>query len=207
MATPRKTAVKKPAPVNDDFELEMDEVEAEDLELDEVEEEEVVEPPKRRGRPAKATKETSKKATEEVVFGIADLARHLTELKGEVVTTRELRSLARKLARDGSGRVDREIIPGNRARYNWSGIDHPEVQALISAFEGGELEEDKQAKLQALKDRKAAERAETKAQSEADEAEDLAPAPRRGRPAKSAPAKAKPAPVIEEDEDDEDIEL
>ena len=121
--------------------------------------------------PAKAAKPAEKKVApgqEEVTFGASDLAKHLSEGREKPVTTRELRTLIRKMARDGKGRVNREIIPGNRSRYNWSGVDDPEVQAIIEAFNNGELEADKQEKLQALKDRKAAQKA-AKAEAEVEE--------------------------------------
>ena len=148
--------------------------EVDDEELDEVEAE-----------------ETPKSGREEVTFGASDLAAHLSEGRDKPVTAREIRTLIRKMARDGSGRVNREIIPGNRARYNWSGVNDPEVQAIIKAFNDGELEQDKQEKLQALKERKAAQKAagETPAKSKA---------------GKKASKKAA-APVVEED--DEELEL
>lgn len=138
-------------------------------------------------RRATATKQTAaKKATpakkavtpppepEEVTFGVADLVAYLNENhprpKGKKpLTTRELRTLIRKMARDDSGRVDRVIVAGNRSRYNWSGLEDPEVQAIIEAYNGGELDADKAEKLQALKDRKAQQRAEKAAAEEVDE--------------------------------------
>ena len=109
---------------------------------------------------------------EEVTFGASDLAKHLSEGRDKPVSTRELRTLIRKMARDGKGRVNREIIPGNRSRYNWSGLEDPEVQAIIEAFNAGELEQDKQEKLQALKDRKAAQKAAKAAEAEDEDDED-----------------------------------
>lgn len=132
----------------------------------------------------------TKPGREEVTFGASDLAAHLSEGRDKPVTAREIRTLIRKMARDGSGRVNREIIPGNRARYNWSGVNDPEVQAIIKAFNDGELEQDKQEKLAALKERKAAQKA----------AGEKAPAK-----AKAKGTKSKPAPVVEED--DEELEL
>lgn len=126
---------------------------------------------------------------EEVTFGASDLARHLSEGRKKPVTAREIRTLLRKMARDGSGRVNREIIAGNRSRYNWSGVDDPEVQAVIKAFNDGELEADKQEKLQALKERKAAQKAAGE---------------KSGKKSKKATKKAEP--VVEED-DDEELEL
>lgn len=144
-----------------------------------------------------AKKTTTKAAPEapaaevtEVVFGVADLAKMLSEGREKPVTTRELRTLIRKMARDGQGRVQREIIAGNRSRYSWSGPEDPEVVAIIDAFNGGELEADKKEKLDALKARKAEQRAAKQAEE--------AKAAKKGK-------KAKATKVVEED--DEELEL
>jgi hypothetical protein len=150
-----------------------------EVELDELADDEVEETPTKKG------------GQEEVTFGASDLAAHLSKESGKKVTPRELRTLIRKMARDGSNRVNREIVPGNRARYNWSGLDDPEVQAIIAAFNGGELEADKKAKLEELKQRKA----EKKAAGE-----------KTGKKAKGK-GKAKKAEPVAEVEDDEDLEL
>lgn len=162
----KKAATAKPAPAEVDDELE-------ELEEDEVEE-----------APAKAT--------QAVTFGVADLCKVINtrrakeETEGKDVTPRELRTLIRKMAREDKPRVDREIKAGNRSRYDWSGPKDPEVQAIVKAYFGGELEADKQEKLAALKARKA---------------EKVAAAP-----AKKTAAK-KSAPVVEEDEEDDELEL
>lgn len=173
--TATKRAAKKTAPAPEPAEVEDLEVEDEDLE--ELEADEVEEAPK-------------KSSAQEVTFGVSDLCKWLTQKYGKKVTPRELRTLIRKMARDNSGRVDRVITAGNRTRYDWpDGLKDPEVKAIVKAFRDGELEADKQEKLQALKDRKAAKK-------------DAEPAP-----AKKASAKKKAAPVVDEDEDDEDLEL
>jgi hypothetical protein len=177
---PRKTAAKKmapaPEPEVDDLELEDNDEELEELDADEVEE---------------APKKSS---AQEVTFGVADLCKYLTKKYDKKVTPRELRTLIRKMARDGKGRVDRVITAGNRTRYDWpDALKDPEVKAIIRAFAAGELEADKQEKLQALKDRKAAQK------------KDETPAPTKKAAAKK---RAKAAPVEEELEDeDEDLEL
>ena len=173
--TAKKTAAKaKPAP-----EPEIEEVE--DEEFEEVEE--TVE----QAAPAKA-KGTGRP---QVDFGIRQVCDILTEKTGKEVTPRELRVLARKLAKDSSGRIDREIVPGNRTQYSWSGPKDPEVVALIKAFMAGEGEEEKKAKLAALKESAAAKRATTPAK----------------KTTKKAAAK-KAEPVVEEDlEDDEELDL
>jgi hypothetical protein len=168
MATRTKT--KKAAPV-------VEPEEAED-ELEELEEDEVEETaPKKSAQP-------------QITFGVADLAKHLVA-KGHKVDPRGLRTLIRKMARDGSGRVDREIVAGNRTRYDWpKGLKDPEVKKIVAAFEAGELEADKQEKLAALKERKA--------NKPKDEAKVTGKKTKAGK-------KAKAAPVVEDD--DEDLEL
>lgn len=172
---PAKKAAPKPPPVETE-ELEDDD-DLEELEEDEVEE------------TAPAKKATKAAAANAVTFGVSDLAAYLVKKTGVKVDARGLRTLIRKMARDDSGRVEREIIAGNRTRYDWQkGLKDPEVIAIIKAFEGGELEADKQEKLQALKDRKAAQGTTAK-------------------PGQKAKKKAKPAPVVEElDDEDEDLE-
>lgn len=151
-------------------------VESDELDnLDEVDGDEVEASPAKKG------------GQQEVTFGASDLARHLSETSGKTVSARELRTLIRKMARDGSGRVNREITAGNRTRYNWSGVDDPEVQQIIAAFNSGELEADKQAKLQALKEQKAAKKAAGE------------PTGKKSKKGKKATKKAEP--VVEEDDD------
>jgi len=184
-ATKKKAATKKtaaPAPEPEVDELE-DEVEA-DEELDELDEDE--------------TEEAPAKKTQEVTFGVSDLAKFITQKyapEGKKVTPRELRTLIRKMARDGSGRVDREITPGNRTRYDWpDGLKDPEVKAIIRAYRAGELEADKKEKLDALKARKA-------------EKDAAAGKTKTGKKAASKKAGKKAAVVEAEDEDDDDLEL
>lgn len=159
-----------------------------DEELDEVEGDEVEE------------SGTKKSAKDEVVFGASDLAALLSKKSGKTVSTRELRTLIRKMARDGSGRVQREITPGNRTRYNWSGPKDPEVLAIIKAFDSGELEADKQAKLQELKDKKAAKKAAGEPVGKKAKA-------KAAKEAAKAKKGKKAEPAAEVDDDDEDLEL
>lgn len=164
----KKAATKKAAaaPVAEVEELETDE-------LEELDEDEVAE-----------AAPTKKAASDEVTFGAADLAALLTKKTGKTITARDLRTLLRKMARDS--RLNREIVPGNRARYNWSGPKDPEVVAIIEAVTGGELEAGKQealAKLKADKADKQAKKAAAKAKAE---------------------KAAKKAAVVEEDDEDDD---
>lgn len=175
MPTRSKKAASKPvAPVE---EPDLEET-IEDEEFEEVAEAEASEAPAKKG---------SSRPT--VEFGIRQVCDLLKEKHGKDVSPRDLRVLARKLAKDGSNRIDREIVAGNRSQYSWSGPNDPEVKALVKAFLGGEGEAEKKAKLDELKARQAQKKAAT-------------PKPA----AKKTTKKAAP-PVEEEDFDDEDLDL
>lgn len=118
---------------------------------------------------AKPAPEPKVEETEEV-FGVAQVAEIIQTRTGKVVKNRDLRTLLRKMAKDG--RLDREIIPGNRTPWVFDGPEDPQVEAIVEAYENGELEADKKEKLDALKAKKAAERAAKKAAAE-DEAEEV----------------------------------
>lgn len=181
--TARKTAAKKVAPKPPPVEVEDDELEEDDDDLEELEEDEVEEKAPKKAAAKKAG------AVQQVEFGVSDLAAYITKKTGEKVDARGLRTLIRKMARDGSGRVTREIVAGNRTRYSWSGPTDPEVKRIVAAFEGGELEADKQEKLQQLKDRKAK--------------GEIGKKPAK----KAADARRRPKPVVEElEDDDEDLD-
>lgn len=116
--------------------------------------------------PAKAA--PAEAPTEETIFGVSDVADLIKERTGQTVKTRDLRILLRKLARDG--RLQREIVAGNRARWEFAGADDPSVATIIEAFENGELDADKKEKLDALKARKAEQKAAAAAEKAAAEA-------------------------------------
>ena len=122
---------------------------------------------KAQAAPAPAAEETT-----EAAFGVTQVAEIIQTKTGKVVKNRDLRTLLRKMANDG--RLDREIIPGNRTPWTFDGPEDPQVEAIVEAYENGELEADKKAKLDALKEKKAAERAAKKAaaEAEADEVEE-----------------------------------
>jgi hypothetical protein len=127
----------------------------------------------------------AKSKVQEVTFGVSDLAKHLSGVTGKTITPRELRTQIRRMAREDSPRVSREITAGNRTRYDWpDGLKDPEVKRIIKAVTGGELEEGKKAALQALKDKKAAQ------------------GPKTGKKGK----KTKPAKVTEVEDDIEEID-
>lgn len=114
----------------------------EDVELAELVDDEETEAPKSNGQQA-------------VTFGVADLAKHLSKESGKEIKTRDLRTQIRRMAREENARVDREITPGNRTRYDWpKGLKDPEVKAIIAAVKGGEIEAGKKEALDALKARK-----------------------------------------------------
>jgi hypothetical protein len=148
------------------------EVIEEDVELDELEED--------------VEAEDTEPAANAVTFGASDLARHLSEVTGKEIKARDLRTLIRKMARDGSGRVNREITAGNRTRYDWAdGLKDPEVKAIVKAVKAGELEQGKKEALDALKARKAEQKAAGTTKTK----------------------KSKPAPAaVEEVDDDEELE-
>lgn len=151
--------------------------ELEDDELEELDEDEATET---------APRKSKKSDDDEVVFGAADLAKLASKGRDKPITPRDLRTLLRKMARDG--RLNREITAGNRTRYSWSGPDDPEVKAILKALKAGELEQGKAEALAKLKEQKAAKQAE-KAKAE-----------------KKAGKKAKPVEVDDEDDelDDDD---
>ncbi len=158
---------KEKAPVEEDVELE-------DLSDDEVEDE-----------------PTSKKGSaQEVTFGVAQLCEYLTKKTGKAIKPKELRTLIRKMAREENARVNREIVAGNKSRYDWpDGLNDPEVKRIIKAVTGGELEEGKKEALAKLKEQKAAKDAAKK--KDADKA------------GKKGKGKGKPAAADTSDDDDE----
>lgn len=97
---------------------------------------------------------------DEVTFGVADVCKLVKKETGKEYTTRDMRSLIRRLARSENPSVKREITPGNRSRYDWSGPKDPEVVAIVKAVKAGGIEAAKKEALDALKEKKAKERAE-----------------------------------------------
>lgn len=162
MATKTKT---KAAPKADEVD--------EDLELEDTDDD------------VEGEKATKSKA-QEVTFGVANLAKFLSKKMGKEISTRDLRTQIRRMAREDNARVNRVITAGNRTRYDWpDGLQDPEVKRIIAAVTGGELDEGKKAALNALKEKKAKEKAAG------------------GTPSKKTKSKAK---VEEPEEELEDIE-
>lgn len=165
------------------------EVEDDDIELEELDAEVEEDAPTPKASKTKAAKAAKTKAgrADDPEFGIRQLCALLEERTGKAYQPREVRTLLRKMARDGSGRLDREVSADNRNRYSWSGPDDAEVKAVLKAVKGGEIEQGKKEALDKLKQQKAEKAAATE---------------------KAAPKKAKAAKAPEPDEDDdEDVEL
>jgi len=180
MAT--RTKARKPAETE-----EVEEVEDEDIELEDLETEVAEDEPE------------GKSNAQTVTFGVSHLVEYLkTKYKVET-TPRELRSLIRKMAREDNPRVDREIVPGNRTRYDWpEGVKDPEVKRIIKAAVEGEMEADKKAKLDKLKQDKAEKNAAKK------KAEEKAAKKSGKKAATPEPEEDDDVEEIDFDEDDED---
>jgi hypothetical protein len=126
---------------------------AEEVELDELDDDVTEE-------------ETSSKASE-VTFGVRDLADYLSKKTGKTIKPKDLRTLLRKMAREDNPRIEREVVAGNRSRYDWpNGLKDAEVQRVIKAVVGGELEAGKKEALDALKARKTKKKAAAEAEQE-----------------------------------------
>lgn len=150
----------------------------EDLELDELDED------------VTEDEAPSKSKQPDVTFGVRHLAEYLTKKTGKEVKPKDLRTLIRKMAREDNARVDREIVAGNRSRYDWpDGLKDPEVKAIIAAVTKGELEQGKKEALDALKARKAEQKAAGETKGKA-----------KGK------TKAEPVEEIEEDFDEDLLE-
>jgi hypothetical protein len=169
MATQTKSK-RKPEPVEELEELD------DDVELEGLDEELTDTPKKKRAKRADAPE-----------FGIQELCAFLQRQTGKAYKPREVRTLIRKMARDGSGRIEREIVPGNRARYSWSGTKDPQVQSILKAVSGGEIESSRKDALAKLKEQNDAKRAAKRAEREKAEAK----------------AKTKTRRPVDEDDDDD----
>lgn len=172
-----KKASKKAAPVEeveDDEEVELEELD------DEVDEDDDDEAPK--------SKKSTKKADDDI-WGVQDLIKLIKKETGREYKPREVRALLRRMARDGKGRIDREIVAGNKSRYSWSGPDHPEVKAVLKAVKKNEIEDAKKEALDKLK---------------ADKAAKDAKATKSGKKGKKG--KKAPKPPVDDDDDDESDE-
>lgn len=162
------TKTKKTAPVEEEEDLELEELD------EDVEEEEA---------PAKSKKKA--KSTDEVAFGASDLAKLASEQGEKEYDAKTIRTLLRKMARDG--RLEREVSPENRTRYSWTGPNDPEVKKILKAIAGGEIEASRKEALDKLRKDKAAKAA-------------------KGEPVAKKKKKAAPPPDEDDDDDLEDLE-
>lgn len=122
-------------------------------------------------------------APKDEVWGVRQLIALAKEKFGIEYKPREVRTLLRKMAREGGG-IDREIIAGNKQRYSWTGPEDPEVKAVLKQIKAGAIETAKKAALDKLK---------------ADKAKKTAAAPaKKGTSKKAAP------PADDDDEEDDD---
>lgn len=125
--------------------------------------------------------------TEETSFGVRDLIALVKTKTGKEYKPREVRTQLRAMAR--AGKINREIIPGNKQRYSWSGPDDAEVKAFIKEAKGGAIEANKKAALDKLK---------------SDKAKKSAAAPAKATAATGKKGKTAPPPADDDDEDDDD---
>lgn len=168
-----KTKAAQEAEVEDD-DLDLDEetedegveeVEDDDLILDEEDDEDdevedVVKPTRKKATATKGKAEAKKKVRKmpEITFGVRDLCEYLTAHndKGKEYKPKDVRALIRRMAREDDPRVDREIVAGNKTRYDWpDGLKDPEVKRIIKAVTSGEIETARMEALNKLKERKA----------------------------------------------------
>lgn len=142
---PRKSAAP---PVDDeldefdDLEVEEDEEvedeEAEDLEDETDEDEEPEEKPARRRKTqkratatkGKTTKKTSASSNGKPVFGTSELLEHVNAKTGKSLDAKSLRVHLRKLAEEG---VVERVVGEDRARYSFTGVNDPQVRAVVQA--------------------------------------------------------------------------
>lgn len=162
----------------------VDDDEDEEVELEELSEDDE----------APVAKSAKKKAkVEDDFFGVRNgLIPLLKQKTGKDYTPREVRTLLRKLARGGEG-VERDIVAGNKTRYEWSGPEDPEVKVILKAVKGGQIESAKKAALDKLKADKAAKQAKSAVEPVS-------------KKAAAAGKKKKVVVEVDEDEDDDDDE-
>jgi hypothetical protein len=147
----RKTKAKT-APVE---EVEVEDLEVEeDLEVDngdddeiaefdelDVEEtdEEVDEPAPPKTKKKAAAKPKAKAAPKNVApaFGTNELLEHIQKQTGKSMDGRSLRILLRKLAAEG---VIQRTVGEERGRYSFTGVNDPQVKAVVAAIKRGATE-------------------------------------------------------------------
>lgn len=128
----KSTTVEDELEEFDDLEVEETD-EEEDLEEELEDDEEEEEPaPRRRGRPKGSTtkKKPAKSAqTSKPVFGTNELLEHVNTKTGKSLDPKALRVVLRQLAEDG---VVERTVGEDRARYSFSGVNDPQVKAVVA---------------------------------------------------------------------------
>lgn len=182
MAAAKKKATRTKAKAKAAPEPEVEEEdELEELELEELDEDEEEEAPASK---SKAKKKATKKV-EKDTWGTRELAEYIADEIGNEYSTKELRVLLRKMAKDGQ--LEWEVSQGSGSRYEWSGPTDPEVKAILKRVKSGEIEEARKEALDKLKEQQAAKR--------------------KNAPKKTTKkGKKKAEPEVEELEDDEELE-
>ena len=138
------------------------------------------------------SEEAEEETPADEIWGVRNgLIPLLKEKTGKDYTPREVRTLLRKMAREDNARIDREIVAGNKSRYEWDGPSDPEVKAILKAVKAGEVEQGKKEALDKLK---------------ADKADKAASGAKKGKKGKKGKA-AKAAPPVDDDDDDDLEEL
>lgn len=125
--------------------------------------------PKRKAAPAESD-----------AMGTAWLAEHIEEQTGKVYSSYDLRTLLRKMARNGS--IEREVGV-ERSRYTFDGPKDAVVRAVIKAVKAGEIDAAKKESLDKLKENVAS---------------------GKTTPKKAKATKKKAAPVEDDDFEDDD---
>ena len=178
MPAARRTKKAKPAE-------EIQEVEELDTDLELEEDEEEAPAPKAK-KSTKAKAKVEKAPVEKIEFGSQWLAEHVNDEAGTSHSPYTLRILLRKLVKDGV--LTRDESQG-RARYAFTGPEDPQVVAIVEAVKSGADKKAEAERLQGLKDKRAAKKAEAK--------------PAKAKRTKKAEVEPEPE---EEDDFDADIE-
>jgi hypothetical protein len=159
--------------------------EVDDLEVEEDEDEEPA-PTKAKGKTA-AKKTEAKPKTPEIQYGSAWLAEHVNAQTGSNYNAFGIRTLLRKLVKDG---VIQRDVGTDRSRYNFeAGAKDPVVRAVVKAVKDGSAETAKKEKIAEAKAAAAKKTEVTKA-----------------KPAAKKKAAPEPEVADEDDDMDEDVE-
>jgi hypothetical protein len=95
---------------------------------------------KQTAKPAAKPAPAPVEATEESIFGVGDVAELISIRTGKTVKNRDLRTLLRKMARDG--RLDREIVAGKAEKLAALKERKAEQRAAAKAAAAEESDDD-----------------------------------------------------------------